>query len=174
MSRQVGHAVVHDPKQLVVAWLSRTSDRILGMNATTSNCTTPMAHPRSLFAPLSRCTAPFLLSSRSELPRLASTSYQTIRCASKVAPKKKKKARTTFIDHDLKKMDQFALLDAIQYDSIPRQDYATEQVLTEELAIFVHSKSVATQRRSSTKSLCASRQSRTAPSSEIECGSPIQ
>ncbi|OAL46858.1 ribosomal protein L1 [Pyrenochaeta sp. DS3sAY3a] len=74
-----------------------------------------MAHPRSLFAPLSRCTAPFLLSSRSELPRLASTSYQTIRCASKVAPKKKKKARTTFIDHDLKKMDQFALLDAIHY-----------------------------------------------------------
>ncbi|KAI4713648.1 hypothetical protein J4E89_001095 [Alternaria sp. Ai002NY15] len=75
-----------------------------------------MAHPRSLLAPLSRLTISSIAASRSEVPRFASISHQTIRCATtKAQPKKKKKARNTFLQHDLKKAEKFSLIDAMQY-----------------------------------------------------------
>jgi large subunit ribosomal protein L1 len=75
-----------------------------------------MAHPRSLIAPLSRLTTTSLAASRSEIPRIASLPYQSIRCATtKAQPKKKKKARNTFLQYDLKKTEQFSLVDAMQY-----------------------------------------------------------
>ncbi|CAO2647372.1 Nn.00g082940.m01.CDS01 [Neocucurbitaria sp. VM-36] len=75
-----------------------------------------MAHPRSLIAPLSRLTTSSIAPSRSEIPRFASLPYQTIRCATtKAQPKKKKKARNTFLQYDLKKAEQFSLIDAMQY-----------------------------------------------------------
>jgi large subunit ribosomal protein L1 len=77
-----------------------------------------MAYPRSLIAPLSRLTTCSITASRSEAPRLASLSHQTIRFATtKAQPKKKKKARNTFLQYDLKKAEQFALVDAMQYVS---------------------------------------------------------
>ncbi|KAF2023120.1 ribosomal protein L1 [Setomelanomma holmii] len=74
-----------------------------------------MAHPRSLLAPLSRLTACLSAASRSEAPRLASISYQSIRCAATKAVKRKKKTRNTFLQYDLKKAEQFSLIDAMQY-----------------------------------------------------------
>ncbi|KAI4951855.1 hypothetical protein J4E91_003316 [Alternaria rosae] len=75
-----------------------------------------MAHPRSLLAPLSRLTISSIAASRSEVPRFASIPYQTIRCATtKAQPKKKKKARNTFLQYDLKKAEKFSLIDAMHY-----------------------------------------------------------
>lgn len=72
-----------------------------------------MAAPRT-FAPLNRLGVSFITNSRPELPRVA---FQAVRCASqkstKTAPKKKK-ARNTFIQYDLKKAEQFSLIDAMQ------------------------------------------------------------
>ncbi|KAF2125310.1 ribosomal protein L1 [Dothidotthia symphoricarpi CBS 119687] len=76
-----------------------------------------MAHARHLAAPLSRLTPlPLAAPSLSTTPRLATPLYQTIRCATtKAQPKKKKKARNTFLQQDLKKAQQFSLLDAMHY-----------------------------------------------------------
>jgi hypothetical protein len=53
---------------------------------------------------------------KTEASRIAAISYQTIRCATtKAQPKKKKKPRNTFLQHDLKRADQFSLIDAMQY-----------------------------------------------------------
>jgi large subunit ribosomal protein L1 len=74
-----------------------------------------MAHPRSLIAPLSRLTTSSIAAARVEVPRFTATPYQTIRCATtKAQPKKKKKARNTFLQPDLKKAEQFSLIDAMQ------------------------------------------------------------
>ncbi|KAF1951639.1 ribosomal protein L1 [Byssothecium circinans] len=77
-----------------------------------------MAHPRHLIAPLSRIVGPSIALARPEVPRLAPSAFQGIRCAgakSASKEKKKKKARNTFRQYDLRKADQFALLDAMQY-----------------------------------------------------------
>ncbi|KAF2865842.1 ribosomal protein L1-like protein [Massariosphaeria phaeospora] len=75
-----------------------------------------MAQPRSLIAPLSRFGASVVTGPKSDLPRFTSLSYQTIRCATnKSDTKKKKKGRSTFICHDLKRADQFSLVDAMHY-----------------------------------------------------------
>ncbi|KAF2852049.1 ribosomal protein L1 [Plenodomus tracheiphilus IPT5] len=75
-----------------------------------------MAHPRSLLAPLSRLTTSSIACSRSELPRFASIPYQTVRYATtKEQPKKKRKARNTFLQYDLKRAEQFSLVDAMHY-----------------------------------------------------------
>ncbi|KAH8731770.1 ribosomal protein L1-like protein [Phaeosphaeriaceae sp. PMI808] len=75
-----------------------------------------MATPRSLMAPLSRLTTSSIGLSRPEVTRFALIPYQTIRCATtKAPPKKKKKARNTFVQYDLKKAEQFSLIDAMQY-----------------------------------------------------------
>lgn len=75
-----------------------------------------MAHPRSLIAPLSRLNISSIAASRSEVPRFASIPHQTIRCATtKAQPKKKKKARNTFLQYDLKRAEKFSLVDAMQY-----------------------------------------------------------
>ncbi|KAF2827024.1 ribosomal protein L1 [Ophiobolus disseminans] len=75
-----------------------------------------MATPRSLIAPLSRLTTSSIAASRHQAPTLASIPYQSIRCATtKAQPKKKKKARNTFIQYDLKKTEPFSLVDAMQY-----------------------------------------------------------
>lgn len=78
-----------------------------------------MAAPRSLAAPFSatRLAATSLSPLRPAVCRLASPAYQTVRCAvtSKTQPAKKKKARNTFRQYDLKKTEQFALVDAMQY-----------------------------------------------------------
>jgi large subunit ribosomal protein L1 len=71
-----------------------------------------MAHPRSLLAPLRSLTPPSLAASRPQAPTFA---YQSIRCAATKATKKKKKARNTFIQYDLKKAEHFSLVDAMQY-----------------------------------------------------------
>jgi large subunit ribosomal protein L1 len=77
-----------------------------------------MTHPRSLLSPLNRLTTYSIATSRSEVPRFATPTYQSIRCATtKAQPKKKKKARNTFLQYDLKKAEQFALVDAMQYVS---------------------------------------------------------
>ena len=74
-----------------------------------------MAHPRSIIAPLSRFTPCAFAACRSELPRAATLLYQTIRSATtKAQPKKKKKSRNTFLQYDLKKAEQFSLVDAMQ------------------------------------------------------------
>lgn len=78
-----------------------------------------MAAPRSFAAPLraTRLAASSLSTLRPEVCRFATPAYQTIRCAttSKTQPAKKKKARNTFRQYDLKKTEQFALVDAMQY-----------------------------------------------------------
>ena len=78
-----------------------------------------MAAPRSLAATFSatRLAASSLSTIRPEVCRFATPTYQTIRCAttSKTQPAKKKKARNTFRQYDLKKTEQFALVDAMQY-----------------------------------------------------------
>ncbi|KAF2246232.1 ribosomal protein L1 [Trematosphaeria pertusa] len=75
-----------------------------------------MAHTRSVIAPLSRITTASIAAARPELPKLTSIPYQTIRCAAtKSAPKKKKKTRNTFIQYDVKRAEQFSLVDAMQY-----------------------------------------------------------
>ncbi|XPT03659.1 hypothetical protein M3J09_012747 [Ascochyta lentis] len=59
-----------------------------------------------------RCASPSYQSLR-----CASPSYQSLRCAStsKTQPAKKKKARNTFRQYDLKNTEQFSLVDAMQY-----------------------------------------------------------
>ncbi|CBY00272.1 hypothetical protein IAQ61_011205 [Plenodomus lingam] len=73
-----------------------------------------MAHPRSLRAPLSRLTISSIVYSTSSLPRFSAISYQTIRSASEFTKKKKKKSNE-YKQHDLRKADQFCLLDAMHY-----------------------------------------------------------
>jgi hypothetical protein len=77
-----------------------------------------MAHTRTFIAPLSRFGACTIAASRAELPRVAFLPYQTARCASqkssKTPPQKKKKARNTFIQYDLKHAETFPLVDAMQ------------------------------------------------------------
>jgi large subunit ribosomal protein L1 len=75
-----------------------------------------MAHPRSLIAPLNRLTTGSIVASRPNFIRNPTIPYQTIRCASGTATKKKKKTRNTFLQYDLKKTEQFSLVDAMQYD----------------------------------------------------------
>jgi hypothetical protein len=83
-----------------------------------NHITLAMAHPRTFLAPLSRVGACTLAASRAELPRAALLPYQTFRCASqkskKDQPQKKKKARNTFIQYDLKHAEMFSLVDAMQ------------------------------------------------------------
>ncbi|KAF1835336.1 50S ribosomal protein L1 [Decorospora gaudefroyi] len=76
-----------------------------------------MAHTRPLTACLSRLTKSSIAASRLEAPRFAAIPYQTKRCAAtKAQPQeKKKKSRNTFLQYDLKRADQFALLDAMRY-----------------------------------------------------------
>lgn len=78
-----------------------------------------MAAPRTLLASLSatRLAASSLSTLRPEVCRFATPSYQTIRCAvtKKTEPAKKKKARNTFRQYDLKNTEQFALVDAMRY-----------------------------------------------------------
>ncbi len=78
-----------------------------------------MAVPRSLAAPFSatRLAASSLSTLRPNVCRFATPTYQTIRSAttSKSQPAKKKKTRNTFRQYDLKKTEQFALVDAMQY-----------------------------------------------------------
>jgi large subunit ribosomal protein L1 len=76
-----------------------------------------MAHVRPLGAPLSRLATCAFAASRPEAQRLASVPYQSVRCASQAtkAGAKKKKARNTFLQHDLKHAEQFSLVDAMQY-----------------------------------------------------------
>ncbi|KAF2646797.1 ribosomal protein L1 [Massarina eburnea CBS 473.64] len=77
-----------------------------------------MARPRHLLAPLSRIAPPSISLPRPETARLAPSAFQSIRCAAtNSAPKekKKKKARNTYLNYDLRKADQFALVDAMQY-----------------------------------------------------------
>lgn len=75
-----------------------------------------MAHPRSLIAPLSRVTTCTFAACRHQFAPAAALPYQTIRSATtKAQPKKKKKARNTFLQYDLKKAEQFSLVDAMQY-----------------------------------------------------------
>jgi hypothetical protein len=90
---------------------------LLALSRPPSTCKrAAMAHPRSLIAPLSRLTISSFAASRSEVPRLASIPHQTIRCATtKAQPKKKKKARNTFLQYDLKRAEKFSLVDAMQY-----------------------------------------------------------
>ena len=125
--------ISHIPKQLAWSWLLRISDQLL----TCTQCHTPivkppMAHPRSLIAPLSRLSTSTFACSRSALPRTASVPFQTIRCAAtKAQPKKKRKARNTFLQHDLKNAEQFSLIDAMQYvasanDRVPRCGVLTD------------------------------------------------
>ncbi|KAF2702981.1 ribosomal protein L1 [Pleomassaria siparia CBS 279.74] len=76
-----------------------------------------MAHIRPFSAPLSRLGASSIASPVS-CTRLSSIPYQTIRCAAmkaKPAQQKKKKTRNTFIQYDLKRADQFTLVDAMHY-----------------------------------------------------------
>ena len=83
-----------------------------------------MAHARSCIAPLSRCNiSPFAIP-KSESIRLSILPYQSVRCASQkstkekakaqAAAKKKKRERREFVQHDLRKTDQFPLVDAMQ------------------------------------------------------------
>lgn len=78
-----------------------------------------MAAPRSLAASFraTRLAASSLSTIRPEVCRFATPAYQTIRCAttSKAQPAKKKKARNTFRQYDLRKTEQFALVDAMRY-----------------------------------------------------------
>ncbi|KAF2685128.1 ribosomal protein L1 [Lentithecium fluviatile CBS 122367] len=75
-----------------------------------------MAHPRTLLVPLSRITAPSIALARPELPRLATLPFQTIRNAvTKTDTKKKKKVRNTYKNYDLKRAEQFSLVDAMHY-----------------------------------------------------------
>jgi hypothetical protein len=101
----------------IMSWHSRIADRTFGTSRPPSTpAKAPMAHPRSLIAPLSRLTTFSIAASRSEVQRFAPIPYQTIRCATtKAQPKKKKKARNTFLQYDLKRADQFSLVDAMQY-----------------------------------------------------------
>jgi large subunit ribosomal protein L1 len=56
-----------------------------------------------------------LAAARPDAIRFAALPYQTVRNATtKAQPKKKRKARNTFIQYDLKKAEQFPLLDAMQ------------------------------------------------------------
>ena len=64
---------------------------------------------------MSRLATCSLAASRPEALRFATMPYQTVRTATtKAQPKKKKKARNTFIQYDLKKAEQFSLIDAMQ------------------------------------------------------------
>lgn len=104
-----------------LAWHPRTSDPKFWSIATTTTFRSPMAHPRSFVAPLSRITAPTIASARPSLLRFVSAPLQQAskRCAATKSNNdgKKKKARKHFIQYDLKKADQFSLIDAMQYVS---------------------------------------------------------
>jgi len=75
-----------------------------------------MAHARPFIAPLSRLGASSIAGPKVDIPRLANLPYQSIRNAvtKSSAPKKKKKARNTFIQYDVKRAEQFSLVDAMQ------------------------------------------------------------
>jgi len=78
-----------------------------------------MAHIRSFITPLSRRAGnPLTIATCPEIPRLTGFAYQTIRCAATKTdktPKKNKKKRNTFRQYDIKKAEQFSLIDAMQY-----------------------------------------------------------
>ncbi|KAF1998164.1 ribosomal protein L1 [Amniculicola lignicola CBS 123094] len=76
-----------------------------------------MAHARSFIPPFTRLATCSIAIPKRELPRFAVLPLQSIRCASTKTPppKKKKKTRNTFIQYDLKEMQQFSLVDAMQY-----------------------------------------------------------
>jgi len=92
-----------------------------------------MAHPRSLIAPISRLAAspiaplsrlatPLIAASRVEVLRIASIPYQSIRYSAnfkKTKPEKRKprKSSPVFLQYDLKAVDKFSLVDAMQYVS---------------------------------------------------------
>ncbi|KAF2267248.1 ribosomal protein L1 [Lojkania enalia] len=75
-----------------------------------------MATSRPIFAPLSRLAASSIAVARYTTPQSALLPLQSIRCAAtKSSGKKKKKGRNTFIQYDLRKADQFSLVDAMHY-----------------------------------------------------------
>ncbi|KAH3905500.1 hypothetical protein HBI56_206410 [Parastagonospora nodorum] len=75
-----------------------------------------MANPRSLVSPLSRLATFSVGASRPVVARVSALPCPSIRCATTKAPKKKnKKGRNTFVQYDLKKTEQFPLVDAMQY-----------------------------------------------------------
>ena len=101
-----------------LTWHPRTSDPKFWSIATTTTVRIAMAHPRSFVAPLSRITTPIISNSRPSLPQFVSAPLQQAskRCAAtKSNDGKKKKARKHFIQYDLRKADQFSLIDAMQY-----------------------------------------------------------
>lgn len=104
------------PKTVSISWLPRAPTNFWMQHDTTTIPTHPMATPRPLIAPLSRLgTCPISIA-RPHLSRFAPLPQQTIRCATtKAQPKKKKKARNTFLQYDLRKAEQFSLIDAMQY-----------------------------------------------------------
>lgn len=133
-----------------------------------------MAHQRSLIAPLSRLGTSSIAITRPETSRFPLLSYQAIRCASsKPATKRKKKTRNTFIQYDTKRAEQFSLIDAMQYASIPEkipiEKHRDDRKLTDGIDISAPSKSGATHRPQNTKYTSASAPSKMAQSSEIEC-----
>ncbi|KAH7135181.1 ribosomal protein L1-like protein [Dendryphion nanum] len=76
-----------------------------------------MANARPFIAPLSRFGASSIALPRPEVPRLTRLPFQAVRCAATKtsASKKKKKARSNFIQYDLKHAEQFSLVDAMHY-----------------------------------------------------------
>ena len=78
-----------------------------------------MANTRPLLAQWSRLGTSSVAACKAEIPRAAFLPYQTVRHATGGKPaakdKKKRKARNTFRQYDLKHADQFALIDAMQY-----------------------------------------------------------
>lgn len=82
-----------------------------------------MAHPRSLVAPFHRLTTSSIACSRAEIPRLTPLPYQTIRCASNKLEAKKRKTRNTYLQYDVKKIEQFPLVDAMQYVFTPSVNF---------------------------------------------------
>ncbi|PVH93724.1 ribosomal protein L1 [Periconia macrospinosa] len=77
-----------------------------------------MAHPRHLVAPLSRIATPTIALTRPEIPRFVPVTLQSTRSAATRSTKptpKKKKARNTFRQYDLKHAEQFTLVDAMHY-----------------------------------------------------------
>lgn len=76
-----------------------------------------MANARPFLTPLSRWSASSVTAIRPDAPRLARLPFQVVRCASAKSsqPKKKKKERKTFLLPDLKRAEQFSLVDAMQY-----------------------------------------------------------
>lgn len=92
-----------------------------------TNLIDTMAHPRSLIALLSRLTTAPIAASRVPLPTFISLPYQSIRCATtkREKAKSKKKIRNTFVQYDLKKAEQFSLVDAMQYANYQHHNTTT-------------------------------------------------